>query len=162
MAGSDLPRSPFAGLVGSSASSGPRLLSHHQIEEMLAAHRLYVETERRRGRRADFGSADLAGLNFSGLNLRRAKMDRALLKGADLDHWRRRRRRHNHRGWRIIAGIVVDVWPMMPAPLPLPPLMLSPLVAPPTIAVPIIVGKRRVQRRTNRNCAHDPRCQQRA
>jgi hypothetical protein len=30
------------------------VLSHDQIEEMLAAHRLYVETERRQGRRADF------------------------------------------------------------------------------------------------------------
>src|SRR3954447_4722838 len=83
MAGSDLPRSPFAGMIGSSASSEPRILSRDQVEQILSAHRLYVETERRQGRRADFGSADLSELNFSGLNLRRAKMDHAVLKGAD-------------------------------------------------------------------------------
>jgi hypothetical protein len=104
MAGSDRPRSPFAGLVGSSASSGPRVLSHDQIEEILAAHRLYVETERRLGRRADFGSADLVRLNFSGLNLRRAKMDRALLKGADFT--RTRLHRAN------LIGALLARWPV--------------------------------------------------
>ena len=83
MAESGLPRSPFAGMAGLSASRDLRVLSRDQIEQILAAHRLYVETERRQGRRADLGSADLSGLNFSGLNLRRVKMDRAVLKGAD-------------------------------------------------------------------------------
>ena len=70
-------------MIGSAASSSLRVLSPEEIERILVGHRLYMETERRQGRRADFGSADLSGLNFSGLNLRRVKMDHALLNGAD-------------------------------------------------------------------------------
>src|SRR5256885_12096883 len=83
MAESDRPRSPFAG-VDFSAQHAVRALPCDEIERLLAAHRLYVETGRRQGRRADFGSADLSGVHFAGLNLRRVKMDRALLPGADL------------------------------------------------------------------------------
>src|SRR2546421_438918 len=83
MAESDSPRSPFAGL-DFSAQHAVRALPCDEIERLLAAHRLYVETGRRQGRRADFGSADLSGVHFAGLNLRRVKMDRAVLRGADL------------------------------------------------------------------------------
>ena len=49
----------------------------------LADHRLYLETEYHEGHRASFASADLSGQDFSGLNLRGIKMDRAVLKGAN-------------------------------------------------------------------------------
>ncbi|HYT75316.1 MAG TPA: pentapeptide repeat-containing protein, partial [Vicinamibacterales bacterium] len=54
-----------------------------EIERMLAEHRLYLETEYHEGHRANFSSADLTGRDFSGLNLRGIKMERALLSGAD-------------------------------------------------------------------------------
>jgi uncharacterized protein YjbI with pentapeptide repeats len=60
-----------------------RVLSPDAIERMLAEHRLYVETEYHQGHRANFSSADLTGRDFSGLNLRGIKMDRAVLSGAD-------------------------------------------------------------------------------
>jgi hypothetical protein len=60
-----------------------RVLSPDEIEQMLVEHRLYLETEYHRGHRANFSSADLTGRDFSGLNLRGIKMDRALLSGAD-------------------------------------------------------------------------------
>src|SRR6476661_6550895 len=83
MSDSDRPRSPFAGLADFSARPSVRVLSPDQIEQMLAAHRLYLETEWRQGHRANFASADLSGQDFSGLNLRGIKMDRAMLEGAD-------------------------------------------------------------------------------
>jgi hypothetical protein len=42
------------------------VLSRDEIEQMLAAHRLYLETEYHRGHRANFASADLSGQDFSG------------------------------------------------------------------------------------------------
>src|SRR5438445_80638 len=83
MADSDRPHSPFTGKLDFSARTPVRVLPLDEIEQMLAAHRLYLETERRQGSRADFGSAGLSGHDFSELNLRRIKMDRAVLKGAD-------------------------------------------------------------------------------
>src|ERR1700686_1674835 len=83
MGDSERPHSPFTGKLDFSARTPVRVLSPDEIEQMLAAHRLYLETERRQGSRANFGSADLSGRDFSGLNLRRIKMDRAMLKGAD-------------------------------------------------------------------------------
>ena len=83
MPNSDIPRSPFAGMVDFSVRSAIRALSPGELEQRLAAHRLYLQTERRQGRRANFASTDLSGLDFSGLDLRRIKMDRALLRGAD-------------------------------------------------------------------------------
>ncbi len=83
MSDSDRPRSPFAGLADFSARPPVRVLSPDQIEQMLAAHRLYLETEYHQGHRANFASADLSGQDFSGLNLRGIKMDRAVLRGAD-------------------------------------------------------------------------------
>src|SRR5882762_1140227 len=83
MSDSELPRSPFAGMADFSARPPVRMLSRDEIEQMLAAHRLYLETEYHQGHRANFASADLSRQDFSGLNLRAIKMDRAVLKGTD-------------------------------------------------------------------------------
>ena len=79
----DRPQSPFAGMADFSARTPLRVLLSDEIERMLAEHRLYLETEYHQGHRANFSSADLTGRDFSGLNLRGIKMDRALLGGAD-------------------------------------------------------------------------------
>src|SRR6201989_1782353 len=84
MSESDRPRSPFAGMADFSARPPARVLSPDEIEQMLASHRLYLETEYHVGHRANFSSADLTGRNLSGLNLRGIKMDRAVLRGADV------------------------------------------------------------------------------
>ena len=81
MAEPDRPQSPFAGMAD--LGTPVRVLSPDEIERMLAEHRLYLETEYHEGHRANFSSADLSGRDFSGLNLRGIKMDRALLSGAD-------------------------------------------------------------------------------
>src|SRR5215468_9273455 len=83
MSDSDRPRSPFAGMADFSARPPVRVLSADEIEQMLALHQLYLETEYHEGHRANFSSADLTGRDFSGLNLRGIKMDRALLRAAD-------------------------------------------------------------------------------
>ena len=83
MSESDRPQSPFAGMAHLSARTPVGVLSADEIERMLAEHRLYLETEYHQGHRANFSSADLTGRDFSGLNLRGIKMDRALLSGAD-------------------------------------------------------------------------------
>ena len=59
------------------------MLSADEVEQMLASHRLYLETEYRQGHRANFASADLSGHDFSGVNLRGIRMDRASLRGAN-------------------------------------------------------------------------------
>ena len=68
-------------MANSSARTPLRVLSPGEIERMLAEHRLYLETEYHQGHRANFSSADLAGRDFSGLNLRGIKMDRAYSEG---------------------------------------------------------------------------------
>src|SRR5580692_6223667 len=83
MGETDRPQSPFAGMADLSARTPFRVLSPDEIERLLAEHRLYLETEYHKGHRANFASADLTGRDFSGLNLRGIKMDRALLRGAD-------------------------------------------------------------------------------
>src|SRR6202047_1953046 len=83
MAEPDRLQSPFAGMADLSARTPVRVFSRKEIERMLAEHRLYLETEYHRGHRANFASADLTGRDFSGLNLRGIKMDRAVLRGAD-------------------------------------------------------------------------------
>ena len=60
-----------------------RVLSADEVEQMLASHHLYLETEYREGHRANFSSTNLTGRDFSGLNLRGIKMDRALLRRAN-------------------------------------------------------------------------------
>src|ERR1700746_392189 len=83
MSESDRPQSPFAGMADLTARTPVRVLSPDEIERMLAEHRLYLETEYHQGPRANFASVDLTGRDFSGLNLRGIKMDRAVLRGAD-------------------------------------------------------------------------------
>src|SRR6201987_5486947 len=83
MSESERPQSPFAGMANFSARTPLRVLSPDQTERMLAEHRLYLESEYHQGHRANFSSTDLTGRDFSGLNLRGIKMDRALLSGAD-------------------------------------------------------------------------------
>ena len=83
MSDSDRPRSPFAGLADFSTRPPVRVLSRDEIEQMLAEHQLYLETEYHQGHRANFASADLSQRDFSGCNLRAIKMDRAVLKGAN-------------------------------------------------------------------------------
>src|ERR1700726_226632 len=95
MADSDRPHSPFTGKHDFSARTPVRVLPLDEIEQMLAAHRLYLETERRQGSRADFGSAGLSGHDFSGLlkgadftgaHFQRANLIGAILQEARLDH----------------------------------------------------------------------------
>src|SRR6201987_3488825 len=83
MSESERPQSPFAGMADFSARTPLRVLSPDEIERMLAEHRLYLETEYHEGHRANFSSADLTGRDFSRLNLRGIKMDRAVLTRAD-------------------------------------------------------------------------------
>jgi len=66
-----------------SARAPVRVLSRDEIEQVLASHQLYLETEYHEGHRANFSSADLSGRDFSGLNLRGIKMDCAVLQAAD-------------------------------------------------------------------------------
>ena len=83
MTDTDRPRSPFSGQLDFSARPPTRTVLPDDIERQLADHRLYLETEWRQGHRANFAAADLTGRDFSRLNLRGIKMDRALLRGAD-------------------------------------------------------------------------------
>jgi uncharacterized protein YjbI with pentapeptide repeats len=83
MAHSDRSRSPFARMTDFSAKTPVRVLPPDEIDQMLASHQLYLETEYHRGHRANFSAADLTGRDFSGLNLRGIKMDRALLREAN-------------------------------------------------------------------------------
>src|SRR6516165_710497 len=98
MAESDRPRSPFAAIADLSAQKPIRVLSRDEIEQMLASHRLYLETEYHEGHRANFALADLSGRDFSGFNLRGVKMDRAVLRGTDFSG-------ANLRGGNLIGAI---------------------------------------------------------
>jgi hypothetical protein len=107
MAEPDRPRSPFAGMSDLSARTPVRVLSPDEIERMLAQHRLYLETEYHQGHRANFSSADVTGQDFSGLNLRRIKMDRAVLKGADFSG-------ANLQTAKLIGAILQETNPIVP------------------------------------------------
>ena len=78
MAEPDRPQSPFAGMADLSDRTPVRVLSPDEVDHMLAEHRLYLETEYHQGHRANFSSADLTGRDFSGVDLRGIKMDRAV------------------------------------------------------------------------------------
>lgn len=54
------------------------------LEETLASHREWVESQGEAGKRADFTSAELEGAELIGINLRFADLHDANLKGADL------------------------------------------------------------------------------
>ncbi len=68
MSDSDRPRSPLAGLGDFSTRPPVRMLSRDAIEQVLAAHRLYLETEYHQGHRPHLSSTDLTGRDFSGLD----------------------------------------------------------------------------------------------
>jgi uncharacterized protein YjbI with pentapeptide repeats len=78
MTNADAPRSPFAGMADLSARKPVRVLSAEEIEQMVTSHRRYLDTEYHDGHRANFSSVDLTGRDFSELNLRGIKMDRAV------------------------------------------------------------------------------------
>src|SRR4029450_12385944 len=59
-------------------------VSPAELARILAAPRLYIETSRKRGTRANLSAADLAGHDLSGQLLRRIKLDHALLRNANL------------------------------------------------------------------------------
>jgi len=98
MTDSDRPQSPFAGMADFAERKPVRVLSRDEIEQMLASHRLYLETEYHEGHRANFALADLSGRDFSGFNLRGVKMDRAVLRGTDFSG-------ANLRGGNLIGAI---------------------------------------------------------
>ena len=62
----------------------PRAVSLEALEQILSAHRIYLETSREQGTRADLSAADLTGCDLSGKALRRIKLDHALLRNANL------------------------------------------------------------------------------
>ena len=62
----------------------PRKVSPEELAQILSAHRLYLETNRREGRRGNLSATDLAGYDLAGGVLRRIKLDHALLRGANL------------------------------------------------------------------------------
>ena len=65
------------------------MLSPDEIEQMLASHRRYLDTEYHEGHRANFSSVDLTGRDFAGLSLRGIKRtmrcsEGLIFTGADL------------------------------------------------------------------------------
>ena len=61
MADSDRPRSPFASVADLSVRKPLRVFSLGEIDQMLAWHRRYLDTEYHEGHRANFASVDLTG-----------------------------------------------------------------------------------------------------
>jgi hypothetical protein len=62
---------------------GLRAVSPDEFAHTLAAHRLYLETNRKQGMRGDLSATNLTGHNFSNAVLRRIKLDHALLRNVD-------------------------------------------------------------------------------
>jgi uncharacterized protein YjbI with pentapeptide repeats len=62
----------------------PLASSDWALEETLACHREWVESQGEAGKRADLSSAELEGAELIGINLRFADLHDANLKGADL------------------------------------------------------------------------------
>ncbi len=63
---------------------GPVTPKDSEFEEMLAAHREWLESKGQRGKKADLANAELSGLELINVNLRLADLHYADLKGADL------------------------------------------------------------------------------
>jgi uncharacterized protein YjbI with pentapeptide repeats len=57
-----------------------RAVSPEALAQILSAHRIYLETGREQGTRADLSAAELEGCDLSGKALRRIKLDHALLR----------------------------------------------------------------------------------
>ena len=66
-------------------------MKSEQLQEILARHRLWLETDGRQGQRADLSGANLRGADLAGADLTGANLARADLYGADL---RRAKLRH--------------------------------------------------------------------
>jgi len=81
---------PSEGSLGShrAASRPARLhaVSLEELEQILTAHRLYLETNRKQGTRANLSATDLTGRDFSGKVLRRIKLDHTLLRNVNFAH----------------------------------------------------------------------------
>ena len=86
MTDSRLTRWPSAPKIDPKADNSIRSVSQDEIKEILDAHWLYLETDRKQGVRAHLGSTDLSGMDFTGMNLRLIRMDHAVLEGANLSH----------------------------------------------------------------------------
>ena len=80
----NMPQSPFAPMADLAHEEPVRSLAPGDIKKILESHRLYLETDRKHGERANLRSVDLAGFSFAGMDLRRVNMRRAVLEGADL------------------------------------------------------------------------------
>src|SRR5258708_22456339 len=52
-----------------------RTVSLEELAQILSAHFLYLETARKRGKRGNLSTTDLAGHDFSGGDFRRIKLD---------------------------------------------------------------------------------------
>ncbi len=85
MANSPVPRSPFAAGIDPFDDTPIRSVEPEELAQILAAHELYVRSDRRSGNRADLRATNLSGRNFSGMKLRRIRMNRAELVGADFE-----------------------------------------------------------------------------
>jgi len=77
MANSPVSRSPFAAGVELFEDVPIRSTEPEELAQLLAAHELYVRSDRRSGKRANLEATDLSGRNFSGMKLRRIRMTRA-------------------------------------------------------------------------------------
>lgn len=59
-------------------------MNEEKLKEILEQHEIWLETDKKRGRRADLTGADLVYAKLEGANLIRASLKGADLKGADL------------------------------------------------------------------------------
>ena len=83
MADSVRPRSPFAANIELFDDTPIRSVAPEELARILKAHEIYLDSDRRSGRRANLDSTDLSGQSFSGMKLRRVRMSRAKLMDAD-------------------------------------------------------------------------------
>ena len=70
--------------VPGSDGMGLRVLKPEQLAKVLAAHRHWVESESREGKRADLFGTDLIEANLSGVNFRGCVLAGVNLRGANL------------------------------------------------------------------------------
>jgi hypothetical protein len=59
-------------------------LKPSELKDILDQHRLWIESDRKQGKRAILQGADLRGANLQGANLRGANLGGAYLRDADL------------------------------------------------------------------------------
>ena len=59
-------------------------MTQEELDQILAAHKLWLESGRKRGKRAHLLKADLRGANLEGANLQEVNLRYANLQGADL------------------------------------------------------------------------------